>query len=100
MRKLFVVTSDSTTADQDNVFRKWIEPRFNWWHWIEQTWLLVDENGTYTVYELRDKVKECFPGVYVMVLEVSKDGKARWAGFGAKGDAKNMFTWLKENWHH
>jgi len=102
MRKLFVVTSNPTTIEQDEVFQEWIEANFNWWHWLNQTWLLVDEDGTHTAVGIRDEVKELFPGVHFLVLETRADGGTRWAGFGpnsATESERNMFTWLKENWH-
>jgi hypothetical protein len=100
MKKLFVVTSDPTTAEQDKVFYDWFEPKFNWWHWLSQTWLLIDEAGDYSANEIRDGFRECVPGVYVVVFEIRSGGNT-WSGFGPNSDTdteKNMFTWMQDNW--
>lgn len=99
MKKLFIVTSNPTTVEQDKVFQSWIEPRFGWWHWMNQTWMLIDTTGTHTASEIRDQCVECFPGIYVIVFEIT--GANTWAGFGANSptdENNNMFTWIKEHW--
>ena len=47
--------------------------------------------------DLREKIKEVFPGNYNMVFEFS-DEKNTWAGFGKNNGDKNMFDWIKKNW--
>jgi len=99
MKKLFVVTSDPTTTEQDRAFYEWFEPRLNWWHWLGQTWLFVDEAGEYSSQTIRDEFSKSCPGVHVMVIEITGDNT--WYGFGprsATDETKNMFTWLQENW--
>ena len=43
---------------------------------------------------IRDKAKDIFAS-YNLVIEV-KDGG--WAGFGPKGEDKDMFAWIKKYW--
>jgi hypothetical protein len=98
MKKLFIVTSDPTSEEQDKVFQEWIEAEFNWWHWLQQTWMLVDEYGVHTALEIRDKARDTFPGVYLMVFEISRD-RSTWAGWGANSEKRNMFAWIIDNWN-
>jgi len=67
---------------------------------LNDTWLLVDYSGVYSVTSIRDKAREFFPQVYLIVLEVSPS-VTTWAGFGPtdQTDAKkNMFAWVRKNW--
>jgi|SRR5579863_882015 len=98
MKKLFVVTTNPTTVDQDKSFQEWIAPRFAWWHWMNQTWLLVDPSGQYDASEIRDKCQTCFPQVYTMVIEITSVG-VTWSGFGPNNETNNMFDWIQRNWN-
>lgn len=100
MKKLFVVVTNPTTLEQDKAFQEWLSGKFNWWHWLNETWLLVDSYGIYDASEIRDKARECFPSINNLVLEFSKNN-TNWAGFGPKNDtdaSKNMFAWIRKNW--
>jgi hypothetical protein len=100
MKKLFVVTTDPTLIEQDKLFQEWIESTFNWWHWIQQTWLLIDDDGTHSAASIRDQCKQFFPGITTMIIEITSQGTT-WAGFGPTGKTdpdKDMFAWLKEYW--
>ncbi len=100
MSKLFVVTSNPTTVEQDRIFQQWLESKFTWWHWLNQTWLLVDTLGVHSATEIRDKMIECFPQTYFVVLELNPSA-TNWAGFGPNNETdatKNMFAWLNKNW--
>ena len=100
MSKLFVATSNPTTVEQDKIFQEWLETRFVWWHWLNQTWLLVDHQGIHSATEIRDKMTECFPQTFFVVLELNPNA-TNWAGFGpnsATDATKNMFAWITKNW--
>jgi hypothetical protein len=99
MKKLFVVTSNATTEAQDAAFHEWYSTRFNWWHWLGQTWLLIDENGTYSAGDIRDEFRKCAPDTYVLIVQGS--GAKDWAGYGPNSDTdanNNMFAWIHEYW--
>src|SRR5205085_1006915 len=101
MKKRFVVVANPTTVDQDKVFQDWIKTQgLAWWHWLNETWLLVDSTGNLTAAEIREKAKECFPSIRLLVLEFAANYD-RWAGFGPRSESdpkQNMFVWLKTNW--
>ncbi|MGA2645754.1 MAG: hypothetical protein ABSF15_13660 [Candidatus Sulfotelmatobacter sp.] len=97
MKKRFVVGLASSTPQQEEAFKESLLP-LAWWHWVKTMWLIIDEDGILTAADLRDKVKECYPGVFSMVLELRSDGTDTWAGFGPKSEQKNMFTWMKNVW--
>jgi hypothetical protein len=101
MRKRFVVCLNSSTPEQNKAFKDYIsETGMGWWHWLGDTWLLTDSSGVRTAEGIRAKLKELYPGVHQLVLELrGKDDT--WAGFGpngANGSSKDMFKWLRENW--
>ncbi|GJL47090.1 hypothetical protein ACX3OY_22670 [Citrobacter farmeri] len=98
MRRKFAVALDSSTDAQRAELRKFIKDNgLGWWHWINNFWLLTDQNGRLTAKDIRSKLGEICPGVRCVVLSLDKDGDA-WSGFGPKSAEKNMFTWLKETW--
>jgi len=102
MRKLFIVTSNPTAIEQDKLFQAWLETHFLWWHWMNQTWLLVDGLGEHSAAEIRDKATQCFPATTCLVIEISQSSSFTWAGFGPKSEtdaSRNMFRWIEENWH-
>jgi hypothetical protein len=102
MKKRFIVVADLTTVEQDTLFKQWVEGKFNWWNWLHETWLLVDNRGLYTAKEIRDKAMECFPTVNCLVFEFGSDGSETWAGFGPSSETdpkRNMFAWIKNNWN-
>lgn len=98
MKKRFVVCLDSSTPEQNKIFKSFLqENKLGWWHWLATTWLVSDSKGKYTAKDIRDTVKRCFPGVHMIVLEI-RGADDTWAGFGSSKPDKNMFDWLKENW--
>jgi hypothetical protein len=100
MKKLFIVTSNPTEDEQDKLFQEWLEPRFVWWHWLNQTWLLVDEDGIYQAKDIRDNLLLCSPRTRMLVLEFREDGTNTWSGYGPRSETdtqNNMFSWIKEN---
>lgn len=95
MKKRFIVLLASETDQQTRAFGHLLKPdNFSWWHWLPNSWLIIDLSGELTASSLRDKVKTIYPGVNNYVTEVKEDS---WAGFGPSGDS-TYFSWLKRNW--
>lgn len=98
MRKRFIVAVDDTTPVQNRAFRDFIKASgLNWWHWISNIWLLIDEAGIWTAGQLRDKAKEFYPGENSFIVELRPDDDI-WAGRGPNSEKRNMFKWIKQNW--
>jgi hypothetical protein len=68
---------------------------FAWWHWLPNSWIIIDHSGQLTASSLRNKVKKVYPGVHNFVTEVKDDS---WVGFGPGGDS-TYFKWLKSQWN-
>lgn len=100
MKKRFIISLNSSTDEQDQELIKFIKDNhLGWWHWITNTWLISDARGKFTAKTLRTELRKIFPGVYLMVFELSEEGDT-WAGFGPTAEDKNMFTWVKNNWNN
>ncbi|AYZ32601.1 hypothetical protein [Serratia sp. FDAARGOS_506] len=98
MRRKYIVALDSSTAEQNEEFRKYIKKNgMGWWHWLNNFWLLTDSEGKKTAGDIRTDIRKFFPGIRLLVLQIDKEGDT-WAGFGPNSDEKNMFTWLKSTW--
>jgi hypothetical protein len=98
MKKRFVVVIDNTTVEQDAAFREYLKKeKFNWWHWLESLWLIIDYNGKWDVKRLRDEVNKFYTSENLLVLEIGESG-SHWSGYGPKAPERNMFKWLHEHW--
>ena len=99
MRKRFVIALGSTTKEQNDAFREYLNKIApgRWWHWIQDLWLIVDPNGELNATSLREKASEYYPAVTCLVLEIGHDDDT-WAGFGPAASGKSMFPWLEKHW--
>lgn len=98
MKKRFIVTTNPTTVEQDEVFQRWINDQgFGWWHWLNQTWLLIDFSGRWTASEIRDRLLEGIPKLRCLVIELNESGDT-WAGFGPTAAGQDMFSWIRSAW--
>lgn len=98
MKKRFIVMlQDSTKESSDAFLGKIKEWNISWWHWLPTSWLLSDQTGKLSADIIRDTVNEVF-GCHNMVIEIRDDGTDTWAGFGPKGEKRNMFNWMQETW--
>ena len=96
MKRRFIISiNGEITKENSNAFTNYLkENGMGWWHWLSNTWLVIDKNDKVDSKILRDKARDTF-NAYNLVIEV-KDGK--WAGFGPKSENKDMFDWIKRNW--
>lgn len=98
MRRKFVVAVDSSTPEQAEKLGEYIKNNgLGWWHWLNNFWLLTDQYGKKTASDIRSDLKDIFPGVHLLVLQIDREGDT-WSGFGPSGDKKDMFAWLKSTW--
>jgi hypothetical protein len=69
-----------------------------WWHWLENSWLIVDGSDTLNVKQLFEDLHRVAPGVHALVTRVDPE---TWYGFGPKrrGEDENMFRWLRKHWN-
>lgn len=98
MKKRYIVNIDGNTTDQeDERFSAFLnEKKLGWWHWLSNTWLLVDRSDLIKAQDLRDKIIEIYNGKNNLVLEIPDGGV--WCGYGPKTPNNNMFKWIKEYW--
>lgn len=98
MKKRFVVSINDSEDEQERKFIDFLrENGLSWWHWLANTWLVVDAKGKFSASDFRDTVKEVFKNEHVLVIEMREDGDT-WSGFGPNTENRNMFRWLKTNW--
>ncbi len=99
MKKRFVVLLESATPQQDEEFRKWVdEQSFGYWHWLGQSWLLVDRVKNSDAHAIRDKAIVIYDDINLIVLDVTAQSQGKWAGFGPQSEESDMFKWFHENW--
>ena len=100
MAKRYIVCLDNSNENQDQNFKKYLEEHdLAWWHWINNTWLLIDYNEKLSSKIIVNKLKEIYPDIYNLVIEVKGDRNSdNWHGFGPTAEEKNMFDWLFNSW--
>lgn len=96
MRNRYIVNiTGEISKEKNEAFLQFIkDSNLAWWHWLSNTWLIVDTHSNIDLVSLRDKTKEIFKADN-LIIQIF-DGK--WAGFGPNNEERNMFTWLKNNW--
>lgn len=98
MKKRYIVCVNNSTKEQDEKFVEFIKSKnLGWWHWLNNTWLLVDDSGILTAADIRDSARDIFTPEYNIVIEIGQTTDT-WSGFGIKTEDKNMFAWLHKNW--
>lgn len=69
-----------------------------WWHWLHNTWLVIDQQERYNAASYAQVLREEFPSAWFVVLEW-KGGD--WSAYGptGTGDIENdMIVWLRKHW--
>jgi hypothetical protein len=95
----FIVLLDKTTEKQDDAFLEYIKSeKMGWWRWFDGSWLIATHNDERNAIEIRDKAREIFPNVNVLVIQLNPDGTDFWAGFGPNTKEQAMFPWLRQTW--
>ena len=98
MKKRFIISLNSKTPEQEQVLVEYLKSSgYGWWHWLNNTWLIVDKKGTSSARRFRDELGRLLPGVRNVVFEL-RGHDDTWAGFGPSGGEQNMFEWIKKNW--
>jgi len=96
--KRFIISLNNTTRQQQKEFADYLtRTGVGFWHWLENTWLIVDRNNVFTAEQLREILDLFFPKVHNLVIQLNHYNDT-WAGFGPSGDNKNMFNWLNTTW--
>lgn len=94
MKNRFVLIIDGADKQQQDVISNYFKDHsFGYWHYIKDTWLLVDYDGTWTVSTIRAKARELLPDINLMIV-LKVDDSSAWAGLGNKGN----FDWLNDTW--
>lgn len=98
MKKRFIVALNSETLEQGKEFVEYLRKNnLGWWHWISNTWLIVDSKGKLTAASFRDDLNEIFPNVRKIVLEL-RGADDTWSSFGPTTPNENMTSWIRKNW--
>lgn len=96
--KRFIISIDSSNNAQNKALIDFIKSnKVAWWHWLENSWLIVDPAEKLTARKIRDALGKTHPKVNTLVIELRKGGDT-WSGFGPAGKKRNMFDWLKNTW--
>jgi hypothetical protein len=94
MRK-FVVGCAGLDNDREKEFIYYIgQNNLLWWHWIDNFWMLVDNEDQVSAVDIRDKLKEIAPGQDIMILQIPGEAYG-WAGYGP---TKKFGDWMRATW--
>ena len=97
MSRRFVVAVNTLTTEQERAFAQALSASgLDWWHWIQNIWLVIDRSDKFTPEGIRDYLNDIMPGRFSLIMEVQPMGA--WAGFGPTGDQMDMGQWIKTSW--
>lgn len=98
MTKRFIVLLDGATDEKDNKFLSYVKDHnLAWWHWLSNSWLLIDYNDILSTEEIRDRLRQIYgDAVNNLVIELKQQGT--WHGLGPGSGDRNMYEWLQDNW--
>lgn len=97
MKRRFVIGTQNTTKDHEQLFINNLRAHsLIWWHWLPNTWLVIDLQGLKKSSDIRAIFKEVVPNINCLVIEV--DSPSKWSGFGPASEDRNMFRWIHNNW--
>ncbi len=99
-KKRFIVSLNEATEAQQSAFIKYLDANnLNWWHWINNTWYIIDNTGRRNSKDIGAMVLPIFPNVFFIVSDVPQGDY--WWGYGPNNEVdpkQNMFKWLWESW--
>lgn len=97
MKRRYIVCFDDLDGEQEGKVTEYVkQKKLAWWHWLGDTWFLVDSNGKYSASTIRDELMEIV-NERLIVVELNED-RDTWAGVRSKDPDKKMFTWFKNVW--
>lgn len=97
MRRRFVIGIDDLNAEQERIFRQYIQTKGDWWHWIGDLWLLTTMDEGISTKEIRDFILRTKPGVRTVVFEFPED--INWsASSSTNAEGNKLADWLRQKW--
>jgi hypothetical protein len=99
MTKRFIVCHQPGSTAEDEAFNNWLKSEgFYWWHWVQGSWVLIDQSGRFTAPKIRDVLNTHYHQNCNMVFE---HGSFDYAGTGSGDDTQRekMGVWLLQYWN-
>lgn len=98
MNKKYIVSIDGSITNQENKnFNEFLKSKkVRWWHWLSNTWLIVDSSDSLNSEELCNKSIEIFDNRRNIILDISSK---KWSGYGPQEENEDMFKWFDKNWN-
>lgn len=101
MSKKYVAAVTGLIAAEEKEFIAFLRRNgANWWHWIDNFWLIIDDNNNLTTESIRDHLMSISSAKRAIVMNLEAETEeAGWAGFAASKDREKMFKWVHGNWN-
>lgn len=98
MKKRFIICINKSSETQEQKIIDYFKSiGVGYWHWLTNTWLVVDSTGKFNASDFRKKAREVFNDEFNLVIELNQYGDT-WAGFGPNSKEQNMFQWINDYW--
>jgi hypothetical protein len=92
----FIMMTDALTEAEEQALAAAMEEPPVWWHWLPNSWLVVDRSDVTTATSIRDKFQAITSTKRCMVIEV--DHK-QWAGMTRPdSQGRSMTEWIEHFW--
>jgi hypothetical protein len=92
----FVMMTDVLTEAEEQALAGAVTAPAIWWHWLPNSWLVVDETDQTTAAALRDKFRAISSTKRCLVIEVTHKNWAAMTRPDSKG--RSMSEWIEKIW--
>ena len=101
MKKRYIIsTSNLSGEDQVKKFANALTGNdLAWWHWLSNTWLVIDYKGAISADGIANAMRLAFPSAWFLILEYKPN--SNWIAYGPTGSGKidtDMIAWIREHW--
>lgn len=98
MRKRYIVAVGSNEKTKNQKFTEYFDKNdLYWWHWIDNNWLIVDDDGKLSASTIRDDMMEIYENNSILVFEIT-GSEDTWSGYGPSSEKRDMFKWMNSDW--
>jgi hypothetical protein len=91
MKRRFILSTEQLTPLQETELKLTFAAA-SWWHWLPNTWLIVDQTNTVTVEKIRDGFRKVAFDKQCLVLEIEPKG---WASMEKTTPHGVLSDWVK-----
>ena len=98
-RKFVLAIDDLSDKQEDELISYLNDSEFNWWHWIGDLWLVIDNSDSYDETRLRDIISEDLGmRTTILVMFVKDTTAVKLSGLVPTEHKAEITDWIQNKW--